>query len=185
MNASPQTTVYQSIVISFHKGEIMQQSKPTVGWHVANWGLWGWIETALKLVGIVAGYIAFFNSNAVTDLTMSGSPRLAAVILVALLALAMIGVVFMRITQKELISIGYSILNALGHIALLFALLRVPTQTTLPIIFAVMFILGELAKQRFLAISGYVEGGANTPTMIRFSRIVAVTYLILVIFLII
>lgn len=163
----------------------MQHSQSTVGWHVANWGLWGWIETGLKLVGIVAGYIAFFNASAVTDLTILGNPHLAAVILVALLTLAMIGVVFMRITQKELISIGYSILNALGHIALLFALLRVPTQTTLPIIFAVMFILGELAKQRFLAISGYVEGGANTSTMIRFSRIVAVTYLVLAIFLII
>ncbi len=163
----------------------MQQSKSTAGWHVANWGLWGWIETALKLAGIVAGYIAFFNSSAVTDLTISGSPRLAAVILVALLTLAMIGVVFMRISQKELISIGYSILNALGHIALLFALLRAPTQTTLPIIFALMFILGELAKQRFLSISGYVEGSANTATMIRFSRIVAITYLVLAIFLII
>ncbi len=165
----------------------MQQttSSSTVGWHVASWGFWGWLETVIKLVGIVAGYIAFFNSNAVTDLTISGHPHLAAVILLALLTLAMIGVVFVRISQKELISIGYSILNALGHIALVFALLRLPTQTTLAIIFAGAFILGELAKQRFLAITGYVEGGSNTATMIRFSRIIAVTYLVLAILLII
>ncbi len=161
------------------------QQQSAVGWHVASWGFWGWLETALKLVGIVAGYIAFFNSSAINDLTISGSPRLAAVILVALLTLAMIGVVFMRIMQKELISIGYSILNALGHIALLFALLRIPTQTTLPIIFAVMFVLGELAKQRFLAISGYVESGANTASMIKFSRIIGLTYIVLAILLII
>ena len=163
----------------------MQQAAKPTGWHVASWGFWGWLETGLKLIGIVAAYIAFYNSKAVGDLIIGGSPRLAAVILVALLTLAMIGVVFMRITQKELISIGYSILNALGHISLLFALLRAPTQTTLPIVFAVMFILGELAKQRFLAITGYVEGGANTATMVRFSRIVAITYLVLVIVLII
>ncbi|MBI1280857.1 MAG: hypothetical protein GC179_22225 [Anaerolineaceae bacterium] len=161
------------------------QEQAAAGWHVSNWGFWGWLETAIKLVGIGAGYIAFFNSSGVTDLTIGGSPRLAAVILVAVFTLAMIGVVFMRIMQKELISIGYSILNALGHIALLFALLRVPTQTTLPIIFAVAFILGELAKQRFLTISGYVEGGANTASMLMFSRVVAVTYLVLAIFLII
>jgi len=161
------------------------QQQAAAGWHVANWGFWGWLETAIKLVGIVAGYIAFFNSSGVTDLTIGGSPRLAAVILVAVMTLAMIGVVFIRIMQKELISIGYSILNALGHIALLFALLRMPTQTTLPIIFAVAFILGELAKQRFLTISGYVEGGANTASMLMFSRVVAITYLVLAIFLII
>ncbi len=165
----------------------MQQTTKSspVGWHVASWGFWGWLETGIKLVGIVAGYIAFFNSTAVTELTIGGHPHLAAVILLALLTLAMIGLVFVRITQKELISIGYSILNALGHLALVFALLRVPTQTTLPIIFAVMFILGELAKQRFLTISGYVEGGANTVSMLMFSRVIGITYLILAIFLII
>jgi hypothetical protein len=161
------------------------QQQAASGWHVANWGFWGWLETAIKLVGIVAGYIAFFNSSGVTDLTIGGSPRLAAVILLALLTLAMVGVVFVRITQKELISIGYSILNALGHIALLIALLRIPTQTTLALIFAVAFVLGELAKQRFLTISGYVEGGSNTASMLMFSRTIAVVYLVLAIFLII
>ena len=162
----------------------MQQKAPA-GWHVANWGFWGWLETGLKGIGIIAGFIAFFNTSSISGFIIGGSPRLAAVILVALLALAMVGVVFVRITQKELISIGYSILNAFGHLALLVALLREPTQTTLPIIFAVMFILGELAKQRFLAISGYVEGGVNSAMMVRFSRTVAVTYLVLVIILII
>lgn len=161
------------------------QQQAAKGWHVADWGFWGWLETGLKLIGIVAGFVAFFNSSAVSALTIGGSPRLAAVILVAVLALAMIGVVFMRITQKEIISVIYSIVNALGHVALLFALLRVPTQTTLPIIFAVMFILGELAKQRFLAISGYTEGGQNSAAMVRFSRIVAAIYLVLAIFLVV
>ena len=161
------------------------QQQAAAGWHVANWGFWGWLETAIKLIGIVAAYIAFFNSSGISDLTIGGSPRLAAIIVLALLTLAMVGVVFIRIMQKELISIGYSILNALGHIALLIALLRVPTQTTLAIIFAVAFVLGELAKQRFLAISGYVEGGSNTATMVMFSRTIAVVYLVLAICLII
>ncbi len=162
----------------------MQQQTAT-GWHVANWGFWGWLETGLKLVGIVAGFIVFFSTSSANGLTIGGNPHLAAVILTALLALAMIGVVFVRISQKELVSIAYSIINAFGHLALLIALLRIPPQTTLPIIFAVMFILGELAKQRFLAISGYVEGGSNTATMVRFSRIIAVTYLVLAILLVI
>ena len=161
------------------------QQQTVKSWHVANWGFWGWLETGLKLVGIVAGYIAFFNSSAVSTMTIGGSPRLAAIILVALLTLAMIAVIYMRITQKELISIGYSILNALGHISLLIALLRVPEQRTLPIIFAVMFVLGELAKQRFLAISGYVESGADTASMLKFSRVVMLVYIVLIVLLVI
>ena len=161
------------------------QQQTAKGWHVANWGFWGWLETGLKLVGIVAGYIAFFNSSAVATMTIGGSPRLAAIILVALLTLAMIAVIYMRITQKELISIGYSILNALGHISLLIALLRVPDQRTLPIIFAVMFVLGELAKQRFLAISGYVESGADTASMLKFSRVIMLVYIVLIVLLVI
>lgn len=162
-----------------------QQAAAAKGWHVANWGFWGWVETGLKLVGIAAGILAFLNSSAVTELTIGGSPRLAAVILVALLSLAMVGVFFARIAQKELISIGFSALNAIGHVGLLVALLRIPAQTTLPLVFAIMFILGELAKQRFLAISGYVEGGSDTASMLKFSRIIALTYLVLAIVLII
>ncbi len=33
----------------------MGQQAAVKGWHVANWGFWGWLETGLKLVGIAAG----------------------------------------------------------------------------------------------------------------------------------
>ena len=148
----------------------MAQQTQTQGWHVANWGLWGWIETGLKLVGIAAGILAFFNSSSVSTLTIGGNPHLAAVILLALLTLLTIGVIFIRIRQQEVISVIYAILSFLGHAGLLIALLRLPDQTTYAIIFGVFFALGELAKQRFLTISGYTENGMSSGSILNFSR---------------
>src|SRR5258708_32119265 len=39
----------------------MQTTTPAQGWHTAQWGTWGWLETIAKCVALVAGVIAFFN----------------------------------------------------------------------------------------------------------------------------
>lgn len=160
-----------------------QQAQTTQGWHVEKWGLWGWIETGLKLVGIVAGIVAFFTSSSVSTLTIGGHPHLAAVILLAVLTLLTVGVIFLRIRQREVISVVYSVLNFLGHAALLIAFLRVPDQRAYALIYAIFFALGELAKQRFLAVSGYTENGATTGSMVNFSRGLTAIYIVFIVLL--
>ena len=159
----------------------MAQQTQTQGWHVAKWGLWGWIETGLKAVGIVAGIIAFLSSSSVSELTIGGHPHLAAVILLALLTLLTAGVVFIRFTQREIVSVVYSIFNFLGHTGLLISLLHVPEQRRYAIILGVFYALGELSKQRFLAVSGYTEGGATYGSMVNFSRGLMAIYIVFVI----
>jgi hypothetical protein len=156
-------------------------TQQTQGWHVARWGLWGWIETGLKLVGIAAGIIAFLSSSSVSALTIGGHPHLGAVILLALLTLLTLGVLLLRTRQQEIISVVYSVFNVLGHAGLLIGLLRVPDQSLYVVILGVFFALGELAKQRFLAISGYTEGGASSTAMLNFSRGLMGVYILLVI----
>jgi hypothetical protein len=159
----------------------MAQQAQTQGWHVEKWGLWGWIETGLKVVGIIAGIIAFFSSSSVSTLTIGGHPHLAAVILLALLTLLTAGVVFIRFSQREIVSVVYSVFNFLGHAGLLIAFLRVPDQRTYAIVLGVFYALGELAKQRFLAVSGYTEGGSTSGSMINFSRGLMGIYILFVI----
>ncbi|MEO8608771.1 MAG: hypothetical protein ABI690_12850 [Chloroflexota bacterium] len=156
-------------------------AQQTQGWHVAKWGLWGWIETGLKIVGIIAGIIAFLSSSSVSELTIGGHPHLAAVILLALLTLLTVGVVFIRVQQREIISVVYSVFNFLGHAALLIAFLRVPDQRTYAIILGVFYALGELSKQRFLAITGYTENGMALGSMVNFSRGLMAIYIVFVI----
>lgn len=162
-----------------------QQAQTPQGWHVANWGLWGWIETGLKLVGLIAGIIAFLSSSAVSDLTIGGHPHLAAGILLALLTMLSVGVVFIRFTQREVISVIYAVIGFLGNAGLLIALLRIPDQRTYTLIYGVFFVLGELAKQRFLSISGYTESGQTTSAMVNFSRGLTVVYIVFIVLLLI
>lgn len=156
----------------------------TQDWHVANWGLWGWIETAIKGIGIAIGIIAFVNSNSSAELVIGGNPELGAVIVLAVISLAIIGAFFMRLRQREIISIIFAVFNVLGHLGLLIALLRVPETTTLPILFGMAFILGELTKAQFMRVSGYTEAGQSSAFMVRFALGVMFVYVVFTAFLI-
>ena len=74
----------------------MSQTTQVQGWHTSEWGMWGWIETILKLIALGIGILAFFQTPA-NDLVLGGNPHLAAVILLVLLSLASVaqlGIVF-------------------------------------------------------------------------------------------
>ena len=159
----------------------MQQNAQTQGWHTAQWGTWGWIETILKLIAIVAGIIAFVQSRG--EIVFSGNPHLAAVIVLALAALASIAQVVIRLTQKEIISTVFAILNLLGHFGLLIALLRVPPDLTLALVFGVFYVLGQLTKIQFLRVTGYTEGGANSSAMLRTTGVITLIYVVITVLL--
>ncbi len=153
----------------------MQANANTQGWHMAQWGTWGWAETILKLVSIAAGVVAFFCMTG--DLVVGGA--LAHVILLLLVLLLTLGSVFqlwIRWQQHETISFVFAVLNLLGHLGLLLALAHDPSPRTLPIIFGLFYLLGQLVKIQFLRVTGYTEGGANTVAMVRVTGVMAVLY---------
>ena len=146
----------------------------------------GWLETIVKLVGVVISILAFLNTSAISTLTVGGSPRLAAIILLGLLVVLTFGVIFIRIRQQEIISIIYAALNFIGHAGMLTALLRAPVESaSYGIAFAIAYIAGELVKQRFLVTSGYTEQGQNTQGMVTFSRALMGIYALLLIFMVV
>jgi hypothetical protein len=144
-------------------------------WHTTNWGFLGWLETGLKFTGIILAFIAFAQAGS-GDLILANHPRIVAVILLGLMTFFWIGGLFLRFQQREIISFVFAILNFLGHLALLIAVLRAPQMNTLPALFGAFFVAGELVKQRFLATSGYTEGGASSSQMVMVSRGVMVAY---------
>lgn len=152
----------------------MQWTTQTQGWHVAQWGTWGWAETILKLVSIAVGILAFLGTSG--DLMIANHPHLAAVILLVLLALGSIFQLYVRFTQRETISMIFAVLNLLGHLGLLVALLRAPTLTGWALAFGVFYALGQVVKIQFLRVTGYTEGGATTSAMLRIAVVMAVLY---------
>ncbi len=157
----------------------------TPKWHTAAWGTLGWLETIAKLIAVVIGFVALIGSSSALGFMFRSNPRLAAVIVFALLTIASVGVIAMRFQQKETISMVFAILSALGHIALLIALLRVPQLRRLPVAFAGFFILGQLIKLQYLRTSGYTEGGATTRGMLTVTGVLTAIYALFVIFMVV
>lgn len=150
-------------------------------WHVANWGLLGWLETAVKGIGILVAFVALIDSLGADKFIIGDNPHLAAVILLGLLTLGMVAPLGLRYIQKEIISMAYAVFNFLGHAALLIGLLRQPDQELYVILFGAAYIIGEVIKQRFLTTTGYTEAGQSTKGMLNFSRGVIAAYALLII----
>ncbi len=157
------------------------QNQQAQGWHTAQWGTWGWIETILKLIALVAGIVAFFGSTSAEAFVLADHPHLAAVILLALLTLGSLAQLGIRYTQRETISLVFALVNLLGHLGLLIALLRLPNDLTLPLIFGVFYALGQASKLQFLRATGYTEGGADTRGMLLVAAGMTAFYLLFVI----
>jgi hypothetical protein len=134
-------------------------------WHVAQWGLWGWVETILRLIGAFAGIAALAGPFAASGLTLGGNPRLLGIALLVLLILASLITLVIRLRQREIISVGFAILNAAGHLALLWALLQIPASLTTALLLGIFQALGLVAKAIFLRSTGYTEMGANSQAM--------------------
>ena len=92
--------------------------------------------------------------------------------------------VTIRYPQRETVSMIFAVLNLLGHVGLLIALLRLPDHRTLPLIFGGFYVLGQLTKLQFLRISGYTEGGATTSQMMRVTVILTVIYVLFTVFMV-
>lgn len=150
-------------------------------WHVTNWGLLGWLETAVKGIGILLAFVAFVDSLGADKFIIGDNPHLAAVILLGLLALGMVAPLGLRYIQKEIISMAYAVFNFLGHAALFLALVRQPDQEIYAILFGAAYIIGEIIKQRFLTTTGYTEAGQSPKAMLNFSRGVIAAYALLII----
>lgn len=156
----------------------------TRAWRISNWGLWGWIETGLKLIAVAIGIYALVSSAPASTDTLSAHPELGAVILLAVLSLFTVLVIGYRLNQGELISIAFAIANSLGHLSLFAALIRQPNLGALVLAFTVFMLLGDASKLIYLYRTGYTEGGRNTASMMRLVTNLMAVYVLLLVFIV-
>lgn len=163
----------------------MTADKPQ-GFYIGSWGTWGWIETVLKVIAAAFGIAAFAATTGAGELIIGGNPELLALLLMAGLTTNPLISLTLRIAQKEIISIVFTVFSLLGHAGLLIALARDPLNARgYAIAFGVFYTLGELAKMRFLQVSGYTEFGFNSGTMVSGVRVVVAAYALLTVLLVI
>ena len=151
------------------------QTTAQPGWHTAQWGTWGWLETIAKGIALVAALIAFFTT-ALTTFTLRDNPHLAALIVLALLSLGAVMQLVIRLRQRETISFAFALFNLLGHAALLVAVAQVSYHRSWPVLFGIFYMVGSLIKIQFLRVTGYTEYGASRAAMIGTTGAVLVLY---------
>jgi hypothetical protein len=156
----------------------MQTTTTNQGWHTAQWGTWGWLETIAKCIALVAGFIALLNPVSGATFMLVGNHNLAALIVLALLTLAAIAQVVIRLGQRETISTAFAIFNLLGHLAVLIAVAQAPHHRLWPVLFGAFYVVGQLIKIQFLRVTGYTEGGADSANMVRTAGVMGGLYLL-------
>lgn len=122
-------------------------------WHVADWSPLGWLETALKLVGLAAAIIALIQALSGGTPTNPEGTRLIQVIILAFLALGLTGAIVDRYIEREIIAMIFVLINNVGHWGMVFALLRQPGPEALLIIFTAFMLLGDLVKIRWIIVN--------------------------------
>jgi hypothetical protein len=147
------------------------------GWTFRNWGVLGWVETALKGSAIVIGIVAFSYTSGSSELTIGGNPRLFSIAVLALLTVATLLQIGLRLKLKDILALVFAVAYFIGHAGMLLALLRDPaTARPLAQIFGGLILLGDVVKLRWLGESGYTEGGAQTPQLVRLVTTIVLLY---------
>lgn len=145
----------------------MEQPAEQKQWYIGDWGPLGWLETTIKLIGlliaIVTVLMTFFEG---AEFEFPASTRMAQWIVLFALSLGILLAVIDRIIEREVIAMGFVIINNVGHWGMLIALMFVPRPDGGVMLFAGMMLFGDLVKLWFLYTTGFTV--RNTPRSVMY-----------------
>jgi hypothetical protein len=119
------------------------------GWHVGEYHPLAWTETAAKAVAFVIAYIAFVHALD-RGLHSPSGIRIAELLLLGVAELGILVAIVDRVIERELIAVGFVVLNNAAHASMLYALFAIPGPGGLLSLFCAFMLAGELIKWRWL-----------------------------------
>lgn len=150
-------------------------NKTAQNWYVGRWTGLALVETVLKLAGLAAAILALLQALGGAPVAPSGA-RLLQTLTLGVLALGLTAAIGDRLIEREIIAMGFVLLNNVGHWGMVFALLRSPPPGALLLIFAGLFLLGDLVKVRWLLTSGFTVRNLPTRTLVALTLFYAIGY---------
>lgn len=124
-------------------------------WHVAQWPPLAWLETAIKLIALGIGVgtaVSALNSGSFSFPT---NLRLVQFIILAVLSLGLVAAIFDRLADREIVAMGFVILNNLGHWGMVLALATTNDLGRSVWLFAGLMLLGDLVKLWFIKVENF------------------------------
>lgn len=140
---------------------------PSKSWYIAQWPTLAWIETVIKLVGLIIGTVV--GIRAITSGTFQSptGSTWAQFILLGLLSLGLLAAIYDRILEREIIAMGFVILNNLGHWGMTLSLLSIPKPSQALLAFSLLMLTGDVVKLIFLKVYDFKV--RDTPRMVMYT----------------
>ena len=114
-------------------------------WHVGEYGLLGWAETALKAAAFVVAYVAFAQALG-RSLHSPDGIHIVELSLLGVAELGLLAAIADRLAEREAIAMGFVCCNNAAHLGMLFALLAAPGPGGLVSVFCGLMLSGEAVK---------------------------------------
>lgn len=124
-------------------------------WHISDWSLLGWIETLVKITAFIFAGIFIFGHVQSISLLFPKGIYLAVWVIQVLLSLGLIGAIFDRYLEKEIIAFSFVLLNNLFHWGIVFALLNGAERSFHFFTFLGLMLVGDLIKLIFLKTTNF------------------------------
>ncbi len=124
--------------------------KTSNAWHVAKWPPLAWLETAIKLIALGIGVgtaVSALNSG---TFSFPSGVRLVQLIILVVLSLGLVTAIFDRLADREIVAMGFVLLNNLGHWGMVLALTATNDLGHRVWLFAGLMLLGDLVKLWFI-----------------------------------
>ena len=135
-------------------------------WHVAKWPPLAWLETAIKLVALAIGLLAFFEALSAGEFALPAGQRLAQLLVMALLSLGLVAAILDRLVEREVVAMAFVLLNNVGHWGMTVALTSAQDLGSSLIAFAGLMLVGDLVKLIFLRLHDFQV--RDTPRVVLY-----------------
>lgn len=144
------------------------------GWHLAQWGLWGWAETLPKLIAIVAAVIAALAGGA---WNVPDNHQLSFWLLVVV-AMGYVGTIADRWIDKEIFAMSFVVLMLIGHWSLVYAMGQPEWPSGRVRLFAGLMLAGDVVKIGYFATTRARVRGLSPVIPILMTSVLATAYLV-------
>lgn len=153
----------------------------TKTWHVAKWHPLAWLETAVKLVALGVGVGTAVATLADPTFAFPTGLRLVQFILLVLLSLGLVAAILDRLADRELIAMGFVVLNNLGHWSMVLALASAKELGNAVWLFAGLMLLGDLVKLWFIKAANFTVRDFPQRTLYVLTGVYVAGYLALLV----
>jgi hypothetical protein len=149
-------------------------------WHFAQWPALGWLETVIKLVALAIGINAGLRALSSGNWQFPRGWLLAALILLGILSLGLIAAIYDRWMDKELLAMGFVIINNLGHWGMVLSLLAPDWSKPSLLAFSGLMLAGDMVKVWFIQRHNFTVREYTGDVLIRLTAVYITGYILII-----